>query len=92
MTMDSRNEIEEYPDNITSADTKVPKWLLLTYAILPIWGIFSLVYYWNGSEGWLDRGYWRQLQKAANTTFPEVNYTELEAQKQKQQRPLEERN
>jgi hypothetical protein len=75
---------EVYLDDIKSKDKSVPKFLILTYAILPIWGLFSLYYYWNGSAGWLDRGYWSQLQRAANTTLPEVNYTELEAQKQKQ--------
>ena len=79
------NEIEEYGDRgIATANKNVPKFLILTYAILPIWGLFSLYYYWNGSEGWLDRGYWKQLQKAANTTFPEINYTELEAEREKQ--------
>lgn len=53
---------------ITELDgTKVPLFLKYTYAILPIWGIFWGVMYWNGSKGWLDRGYWSQLQQAANT-------------------------
>ncbi len=54
----------------SSNDAKVPGWLKLTYIILPIWGIFTFYFYWNGSAGWLDRGYWNKLQQAANTTFP----------------------
>lgn len=81
--MSDEEEIEQYSENITSANAKVPLFLMITYAILPFWGIFSLVYYWNGSQGWLDRGYWQQLQKAANTTLPEINYIEVEAQKEK---------
>lgn len=63
------DEIETYGDEgITSKDAPVPTWLKLTYIILPIWGVLALWLYWNGSAGWLDRGYWQQLQKAANTT------------------------
>lgn len=49
---------------------KVPKWLILTYIVLPIWGFVTLYYFWNGSEGWFDPGYWQQLERAANTTYP----------------------
>jgi len=64
-------ELEEYGDpRIASKDAPVPAWLKWTYIILPIWGIFSLYWYFNGTHGWLDRGYWNQLQKAALTTFP----------------------
>lgn len=67
-------ELEEYGDpGILSADAKVPGWLKLTYLILPIWGVISFLMYWNGSWGWLDRGYWQELQRAANTTFPYIN-------------------
>ena len=72
----------EYDENeiyngspIPSEDAKVPKWLKFTYIILPIWGIFWFYMYWNGTQGWLDRGYWQQLQRAANTTFPTQNQT-----------------
>lgn len=69
------SEIEMYAgdQSIRSADAKVPLWLKLTYIILPIWGVISFSMYWNGSHGWLDRGYWQQLQRAANTTFPYIN-------------------
>lgn len=65
-------DIEFYGDpRITSKDLPVPRWLIWTYLILPFVGLFVLVYYWNGTHGWLDRGYWGQLQKAANTTYPQ---------------------
>lgn len=63
---------------ISEGDAKIPRWLLLTYTILPIWGIVSFAIYWNGSHGWLDRGYWQQLQRAANTTFPSENFDDPE--------------
>lgn len=64
------HEIEEYGDaNINSYDKKIPGWLKLVYYTLPLWGIFWFYMYWNGSHGWLDRGHWGALQKAANTTF-----------------------
>ena len=71
------DELEDYGDTgIQSKNTPVPRWLLATYLILPIWGIISFCLYWNGSEGWLDRGYWRELQQAANTTFPQIERRE----------------
>lgn len=67
-------EIELYGDpGIASYDAKVPKFLLVTYLFLPIWGFFTLYLFWNGSVSWLDRGYWHELQIAANTTFPIEN-------------------
>lgn len=70
----AEDEIEEYGDQyITSKDAKVPRWLLLSYVVLPIFGILSWAYYLNGSHGWLDAGHWQQLQRAANTTFPIIN-------------------
>lgn len=78
--MSEHNEVEEYGDpGITSYEgEKVPRWLMATYILLPIWGIISFILYWNGSHGWLDRGYWGELQKAANTTYPVVNMIEVE--------------
>lgn len=68
------DEIELYGDpGIASYDAKIPKFLILTYILLPIWGIITGYYYWNGSIGWLDRGSWHQLQIAANTTLPYEN-------------------
>ncbi|MBA3721809.1 MAG: hypothetical protein H0W88_05350 [Parachlamydiaceae bacterium] len=67
-------EIELYGDpGIASFDAKIPKFLIWTYMTLPIWGIFTLYFFWNGSVGWMDRGYWKELQIAANTTYPQEN-------------------
>lgn len=60
-------EEEDVPQ---SNDHKIPKFLHLTYCMLLIGGIWGLFMYWNGSHGWLDRGYWKRLQEAAKTTFP----------------------
>lgn len=71
---DHPSELELYGDpGIASYDAKVPKFLLITYCLLPIWGIATFCYFWNGSLGWFDRGYWHELQIAANTTFPIEN-------------------
>ena len=69
--------IEEYGDpGIASKDSPVPRWLLWTYRLLPLFGLILLILYWNGSWGWLDPGHWKELQKAANTTFPEIERAE----------------
>ena len=65
-----KNDVEYYGDEgIASKDAQVPRWLIWVYVTLPFWGILTFYLYWNGSQGWLDRGYWQQLQQAANTTF-----------------------
>jgi len=62
-----------------SHENAVPRWLMWFYITLPIWGIVCLFLYWNGSAGgWFDRGYWQQLQRAANTTIPFINHSETE--------------
>lgn len=77
-TSDQEQEVEEYGDEyIRSYDAKVPKFLIWTYILLPIWGIVTLYVFWNGSIGWFDRGAWQQLQIAANTTFPTENHDAL---------------
>lgn len=69
-------EIELYGDpGIATYDAKIPFFLILTYIILPLWGLAVGYYYWNGSRGWLDRGYWHQLQIASNTTLPYENHS-----------------
>lgn len=69
-----KDELEFYGDTgIASYEGKVPKFLIFTYILLPIWGFASLYYFWNGSIGWFDRGTWHELQVAANTTFPIEN-------------------
>jgi hypothetical protein len=57
------NEVQEYHD------TPIPKFLMAIYVILPIWGIVWWALYWNGSQGFLDRGYWSDLERAAGTTM-----------------------
>lgn len=74
----SDSELELYGDpKIASLDAKVPLFLKLTYIILPIWGIVTFYIFCNGSVGWFDRGYWKELQVAANTTFPIENQNML---------------
>lgn len=84
-------ELELYGDpGISSYDAKVPKFLWATYFILPIWGLFTFYYFWNGSLGWFDRGYWHELQIAANTTFPiENRYMVLEKKELEEENGLE---
>ncbi|CDZ79841.1 hypothetical protein BN1013_00341 [Candidatus Rubidus massiliensis] len=65
------DEIEDYGDpGILSADAKVPLWLKASYFLFPIIGIFMFIFFWNGSSGWFDRGYWKDLQEAAGTRYP----------------------
>ena len=71
-------ELELYGDpGIATYDAKVPKFLIFNYIFWPIWGIITLYFFWNGSIGWFDRGYWHELQIAANTTFPIENQNML---------------
>lgn len=71
-------EVEYYGDAyIASANAPVAGWLKFTYIVLPIWGVLWFYLFWNGSTvAWFDRGYWFELQKAANTTFPAINLTD----------------
>lgn len=71
-------ELELYGDpGIASYERKrIPLFLWLTYILLPIWGVITFYYFWNGSTGIFDRGYWHELQVAANTTFPIKNQNE----------------
>lgn len=67
-------DIEYYGEpGIASYEGGVPSFLKVNYVLWLIVGLVCLGLYWNGSWGWLDRGYWQQLQIAANTTFPIVN-------------------
>jgi hypothetical protein len=68
-------EVDTYGDTqITSLHNDAPKWLKWLYVLLPIWGIIWFYMFWNGSTvPFFDRGYWHQLQEAANTTFPSIN-------------------
>lgn len=76
---EDEDHIEIYGDDprIRSGDAPVDNWLKFFYYTLPVWGIITLAMFWNGSWGWLDPGYWQQLQRAANTTYPYINVDEL---------------
>lgn len=66
-----QNETEFYGDQyIASQNAPVPAWLQYSYVFWLVVGLAAGIIYWNGSWGWLDRGYWQQLQRAANTTYP----------------------
>lgn len=62
--------LETYGDHEVTefANTPVPTFLKFVYLLLPLWGIFWWVQYWDGSAGFLDRGYWKELQVQARTT------------------------
>jgi len=73
----SDEEMDVYGDTgIESKNAKIDGWLKFVYIILPIWGIIWMFLYWNGVHGWLDRGHWNELEKAANTTISNHNYSE----------------
>ncbi len=65
-------EIEVYGDpGIATFDAPVPGYLKFSYIFWILVGLFTQYVFWNGSVGgWLDKGYWRELQIAANTTLP----------------------
>lgn len=64
------SDLEMYAEGISSRDALVPMWLKVNYVLWPIIGLVCWALYWNGSWGWLDRGYWSELQSAADTKFP----------------------
>ena len=68
--------LDEYADHeiMEYANTKIPSFLKWVYLICPIWGIFWMYTFWDGSAGWLDRGYWYELEESANT-IPKFNFT-----------------
>lgn len=72
-------DVFHYGDpNIASADAPIPKWLKWNYAFWIVFGIIWWHLFWNGNTGnWFDRGYWQQLQRAANTTFPIENFNDI---------------
>lgn len=70
-------EVVFYGDSrIASAEAPVPGWLRFSYIFWTLWGFVWFYFFWNGSYGWLDPGYWQQLQRAANTTFPTEHISE----------------
>lgn len=72
MADDGYDELYTYSgDQITElSGKKIPLFLKWTYVLLPILGLIAYYKYWNGSEGWLDRDHWKELQQAARTTTP----------------------
>lgn len=71
--MSHDEELEYFGDTgIASAHAPVPRWLLWNYVFWALFGLMWFALYWNGSWGYLDRGHWQELQKAANTTFPQI--------------------
>lgn len=67
----AEEEVEFYGDErIATKDAPVRGWLKFSYVFWILFGLFWLYYFFNGSYGWLDRGYWLQLQRAALTTYP----------------------
>lgn len=73
---DEDSHIELYGDpGIASKNARVPRWLVFNNWFWVFFGLVCFYFFWNGSYGWLDRGYWNQLQRAANTTYP---YTTIE--------------
>lgn len=82
--MESKNESQKDYDSyaelygdpgIASKNARIPRWLVFVNWFCVFIGLCVLYLYWNGSHGWLDRGYWGELQKAANTQYP---YTTIE--------------
>lgn len=73
MGNEEHDRIEYGDPKIASYDKKIPWYLLVNYIVWPLWGVIWFYLYWNGSYGWLDRGYWFQLQQAAKTTFPIID-------------------
>ena len=66
---DSHTELYGDP-GIASKNAQVPRWLVWVNWTCVAIGLSVLYLYWNGSHGWLDRGYWNELQRAANTQYP----------------------
>lgn len=79
MSEEGKDDIEYYGDEyIASYHGTVPSWLKFNYIFWLAWGVVWFILFWNGSAGYLDRGYWQQLQRAANTTFPIINQNEIQ--------------
>ena len=71
------SDVEYYgEESIASGDAPIPLWLKINYAIWPVVGFVIFYFFWNGSVGWFDRGYWNELQRGASTVYP-FNTVEL---------------
>lgn len=42
------DEKETFTGGVESYEGRVPRWLLITYAVLIAWGLYYLVRYWGG--------------------------------------------
>jgi hypothetical protein len=77
MSAENEEDVFNYGDErIASAHNKVSPFLKAVYIIMPIWGIIWWFLYWNGTSGWLDRGYWQQLQRANSSAYPFINFND----------------
>lgn len=77
---DGAEDITFYGDPaIASKDAPPPRWLVFSNWFFVFLGFVVLYFFWNGSHGWLDRGYWGQLQRAANTVYPYTTMRIVEA-------------
>lgn len=65
--MNNDDELFEVPQ---TEENRIPIFLHVTYILVFVLGLWAFIVYWNGSHGFLDRGYWGALQKAAYTTYP----------------------
>lgn len=63
-----KEEDDSIPEYLP-VDQGPPRWLKISYILIPLWGFVAFYLYWNGSHGFLDRGHWEQLQQVANTRF-----------------------
>ena len=70
--MENKNDETEFygDEGIASNNAPIPKWLKFNYVFWILWGVVWFYFFWNGSTGWLDRGYWNELQRAASTVYP----------------------
>jgi hypothetical protein len=74
----AKDEVEKY------GEAGIPTFLYFVYAILPFWGILWFYFFWNGSVGWLDRGYWSELEGAARTKFVNGQVQKVSFQEKKE--------
>jgi len=44
----NKNEKETFGGGVESYEGIVPLWLIITYVILIVWGVYYLVTYWGG--------------------------------------------
>jgi hypothetical protein len=57
---------EEVP---LSGKGSVPAWLKGVYGILLVWGVVWFILNFDGPWSYVDPGAWKELEKAAHTTF-----------------------